>query len=745
MGVRGRLRCVWCSGPSLFHLLMTLSRCRSCFQSTLLNLLFGTQFQMMDSSQGRSQTTKGVWMDSGAKKRDIVVMDLEGTDSGERGEDRTTFERQTSLYALAVAEVLLINMWEHDIGRYTASNYGILKTVFEVNLQLFDAHNRTVLMFVIRDHIEEETPMAQLQSKLRKEVDKIWAEIRKPEKFRDTAVADLFELKFCALPHMKLQKAEFGARVDTLRSQFTDPSNADYLFRGDFHGRKSVPADGFGVYMEQCWTTIRDNKELNLPTQKEMLATFRCDEIIHTLYADTFTPQLAPLKEQATRELVAEQFAAACEPLIRTILADYTDETKHYHAGIVAAKKRELLRKMARELEEIFATQARKFVAKQTLDVFRTELKAQLAATGAEVIVASSSSGGKRGSVSSSSHDAPHPAFAAATGKATAKAMAFATEQLAKFQLPVLSSADAAAPGGAAGEAAVSDVAAGPDPMVSWTALSQKVQEELTAAVDSAIAVERAQQLKKLSFHLDKVFKAQLSAPLTAILKRANPRTMWVEVGKLYRKVRAAVVQSYVLDTLAASYACSPDEAASLADQSETQLAQLCRLIVDQHVGMISLHLRSKFDALFRYDGEGRIRKWAAADNIRAVFKSARDETLLLLDLFAVFRLDEYADADSEANQAHAREEEEARARASRTKSKSRANLMDESKSRDASPEPASSSSTATSSGASSDDEDGRDAADDEKIGHTNIDYSKVDAANMSVRKKHFTCIIRNA
>jgi hypothetical protein len=43
-------------------------------------------------------------------------MDLEGTDSGERGEDRTTFERQTILYGLALCEVLIVNMWEHDIG-----------------------------------------------------------------------------------------------------------------------------------------------------------------------------------------------------------------------------------------------------------------------------------------------------------------------------------------------------------------------------------------------------------------------------------------------------------------------------------------------------------------------------------------------------------------------------------------------------------------------------------------------------
>lgn len=92
-------------------------------------------------------------------------MDLEGTDSNERGEDRTTFERQTILYGLALAEVLMINMWEHDIGRYTASNYGILKTVMEVNLSLFQSSKptKTMLLFVVRDHIEEDTPFTEIQ------------------------------------------------------------------------------------------------------------------------------------------------------------------------------------------------------------------------------------------------------------------------------------------------------------------------------------------------------------------------------------------------------------------------------------------------------------------------------------------------------------------------------------------------------------------------------------------------------
>jgi hypothetical protein len=38
---------------------------------------------------------------------------------------------------LATAEVLIVNLWEHMVGLYNGANMGLLKTVFEVNLQLF--------------------------------------------------------------------------------------------------------------------------------------------------------------------------------------------------------------------------------------------------------------------------------------------------------------------------------------------------------------------------------------------------------------------------------------------------------------------------------------------------------------------------------------------------------------------------------------------------------------------------------
>lgn len=106
----------------------------------------------------RRQTTKGIWLsknkttseDAATRMADnILVMDVEGTDGRERGEDQD-FERKSALFALATSEVLIINIWEHQVGLYQGANMGLLKTVFEVNLQLFLKDKKYVDVDVLR-------------------------------------------------------------------------------------------------------------------------------------------------------------------------------------------------------------------------------------------------------------------------------------------------------------------------------------------------------------------------------------------------------------------------------------------------------------------------------------------------------------------------------------------------------------------------------------------------------------------
>jgi protein SEY1 len=89
---------------------------------------------MMDAVEGRQQTTQGVWLDLSPKVTEVptLVMDLEGSDGRERGEDDTNFERQSALFALATSDVLMINMFAVNIGRVQGSGSPLLKTVFQV-------------------------------------------------------------------------------------------------------------------------------------------------------------------------------------------------------------------------------------------------------------------------------------------------------------------------------------------------------------------------------------------------------------------------------------------------------------------------------------------------------------------------------------------------------------------------------------------------------------------------------------
>ena len=77
-------------------------------KSTLLNNLFGTSFDMMNSKSGRQQTTKGIWC-ACAKDGEMLVLDVEGTDGREK-EDQKEFEG-TPLSSLAAVAVICVSAY----------------------------------------------------------------------------------------------------------------------------------------------------------------------------------------------------------------------------------------------------------------------------------------------------------------------------------------------------------------------------------------------------------------------------------------------------------------------------------------------------------------------------------------------------------------------------------------------------------------------------------------------------------
>lgn len=127
-----------------------------------------------------------------------------------------------------MADVLLINMWTTDIGRYGASNYGLLKVIFEVNLKLFEQQSNKKLLFVLRDY-DNRIKFEQIKAMIDKDLNQIWSEIYKPEQFADSKPEQFFAFEFIMMPHKIFEPDAFTEKAGELKARF-DISAADTVF-----------------------------------------------------------------------------------------------------------------------------------------------------------------------------------------------------------------------------------------------------------------------------------------------------------------------------------------------------------------------------------------------------------------------------------------------------------------------------------------------------------------------------------
>jgi len=326
-------------------------------KSTLLNALFGTEFGVMDV-KARRQTTKGIWLGveklgpqlESARSKPLLVLDVEGTDGRERGEDQD-FERKSALFAMATSETLIINMWEHQVGLYVGANMALLRTVFEVNLSLFQAGRgklqRSRLMFAIRDFIGL-TPLETLAETLTEDLVRQWDSVAKPEGLENSKLTDFFDLDFVGLPNKMLQREEFFKQVANMLTQLKTN------FLPEYH--RNVPIDGWPMYAEQVWEQIEMNKDLDLPTHQILVARFRCEDIADTTFAE-FESAVAALNQPFGDAIVIPDFGESLRVARSEALHQFDETAGKYHNTVYNEKRLDLLGRIDGVLTAYFTSQ----------------------------------------------------------------------------------------------------------------------------------------------------------------------------------------------------------------------------------------------------------------------------------------------------------------------------------------------------------------------------------------------------
>lgn len=549
----------------------------------------------------------------------ILVMDVEGTDGRERGEDQD-FERKSSLFALATSEVLMINIWEHQVGLYQGANMGLLKTVFEVNLQLFlkdkKSTSRSLIYFVIRDFLGT-TPLNNLRNTLMQDLSKIWTSLSKPPGLENSSIDDYFDFAFTALPHKIYAPEKFQQEVDKMRVRFKeshrdgrrDPLKLEFesgVFLPEYHRR--IPADGLTHYAESIWEQIVDNKDLDLPTQQELLAQFRCDEIMREVMV-AFDEQITPLETKQSNAASLGQIAII-EGLGTTMIAartkaikDFETEAGRYHKAVYQRKRLELESKIDSRLKVLFSGQ------------LTAAHKAGIAKF-SEAVSAEVKAGQKKG----------------------------ATYDFAEIVLRQKETAQ-----GEYEKQAKSLILVG----VTWSTYKQELavfQKEL----DQVSGQLRRDEMRRLATRVERWVRSKLNDSVGLEFNalgsgrsgsgapedgdKPTEKQIWDRIWKLFTTTVQEAEKRF--SDRARSFDASSEEIEVGCWRLRRKSWGVLRAKIEEEMmeGNLLLKLRENFEDKFRYDDAGVPRIWKPSDDIEGLFRQARESTLTLIPLLSKIR-----------------------------------------------------------------------------------------------------------
>lgn len=498
----------------------------------------------------------------------------------------------------------------------------MLRTLVRRGLLTFLRSNpRSLLFFVIRDHLGT-TPLANLRNTLIQDLSKIWSTLSKPKGLESSRIEDYFDFAFAALPHKILQPDKFLVEVGKLGTRFRaghrtskaglplDEEFTGGVFLPEYHRR--IPADGVSKYAEGVWDQIVNNKDLDLPTQQELLAQFRCDEISREVLV-AFDEAILPLEERQAEGVRLGKPAVLMDLGVtgratrsKTIKA-FETEASRYHKGVYTRKKVELEGKIDTRMKALYLGQL-SAAHKSGVTDFSDSVSGAV----------------KNGQKKGGSYD-----FADIVEREKVVA-------LKKFQK----------------EAEGLTIEG-----VPWTNFKQQyvLYEKDLDEVSGSL---RKEEMRRLATRVERWVRSRLGesvglefnklgsgrggsgAPEEGV-KPATEKDLWDRIWKLFISTVKEAETRFV--ERAKSFDASEDEIEVGLWRLRRKSWGVLKARIDEEVmeGNILLKLRENFEDKFRYDDDGVPRIWRPTDDIEGMYTKAKDSTLTLIPLLARFRLAE--------------------------------------------------------------------------------------------------------
>lgn len=459
----------------------------------------------------------------------------------------------------------------------------------------------------------------------------IWSSLSKPPGLEKSRIEDYFDFAFAALPHKILQPDKFILEVGKLGTRFrvghraakhqghlvhVDQELEGGIFLPEYHRR--IPADGFSVYAEGVWDQIVNNKDLDLPTQQELLAQFRCDEISREVL-EAFDQAIAPLEEQQAegvkvgKPAVLKNLGTTGKATRVKTIKSFEVEASRYHKGVYARKRVELEGKIDMRLKALYQGQL-SAAHKAGVDSFSTA-------------VANAVKAGQKKGASYEFADIVEREKTVALTQFETEARSLAIEGL------------------------------------PWSNFKQQYNL-YEKDLDEVSARLRKEEMRRLATRTERWVRSRLGDSIGLEFnklgsgrggsgapeygeKPPTEKDLWDRIWNVFiATVKDA--ESRFVDR-AKSFNASQDEIEVGLWRLRRKSWGVLRSKIDEEVmeGNILLKLRENFEDKFRYDEAGVPKIWRPTDDIEGVYTKAKESTLTLIPLLSRFRLAEtYAPPD---------------------------------------------------------------------------------------------------
>jgi len=332
---------------------------------------------------------------------------------------------------------------------------------------------------------------------------------------------------------------------------------------------------------------IMHNRDLDLPTERVMLATFRCDEIMKETIQNIFQSRYDQLRELSRDREIIQDFGKQAKILHQEAMQNYEKLAFRYHKETSEAKAEELSRRMLADLSVIFGEQISKIAHKQN-----EEFDAAL-----EILIP----------------------------KQEEKLCPDFFNQIATLREKTLQQFSSSAQ-----ENLLADV------LPAWSFDGEL--RTFTQSVENRIKMERDNQLRKLVAIIKNRTKNDGKDQLFELLEAGRP-SLWKEVRELKQKMRSKIEKQF--HDLVSQIVDRPE---AVSDRLNDLLSFLDSLFFDgtkEFASNIHETAMVRFEKRFKYDNKGLPKRWGRTDIVADKYKTDLDFASSIIDLVAIYRIDE--------------------------------------------------------------------------------------------------------